>query len=91
MTRDPLLDLAVRILRNHAGGIADEACWKLECQLAALRLGQQARRQSTADCVQLEFRDRALGAEQEPTIGRPRIINAVAIGNQAGTMTAHVE
>src|SRR4051794_10338354 len=44
-----------------------------------------------ADRVQLQFRDRAFQPKQQPAVRRARIIDAVAVGDQAFAMPAHVE
>ena len=80
-----------RILGNDARGIADGAGGKLQRQLAAFRLGQQTCRQPTANGVQFKFGDRALEAQQEATVRCSWIIDAIAIGDQARAMTAHVK
>src|SRR5437762_12627341 len=50
-----------------------------QSQLAALRLGQEARRQPAADRMQLKLRDGALETQQKPAVRGSRIVDAVAV------------
>src|ERR1700694_2936750 len=88
---DAFLHLTIWVLGDDTGRIADEASRKLQCQLAAFRFGQQARRQPPANGVQFELRDRTFQAKQEAAVRCPRIVDAVAIGDQTAAMTAYVE
>src|SRR5262249_21275487 len=73
---DAFLHLAIWVLGDDTGRITDEASRKLQCQLAAFRFGQQARRQPPANGVQFEFRDRTFQAKQEAAVRCPRVVDA---------------
>src|SRR5438105_3856060 len=88
---DAGLDLQVRSLRHDARGIPDEPDRQRQSQLAALRLGQEARRQPAADRMQLKLRDGALETQQKPAVRGSRIVDAVAVGDQALPMPTNIE
>jgi len=82
---------AVRVLGHRAVGTARKPRRQCQRQVAALGLAQQASRQAPAQRVQFHFRDRALQAQEKAAVRRARIVDAVAIADEALPIAAQVE
>ena len=88
---DPALDLEVGVLDDPLQGIADQADGQGQGQLAASCLVEEPGGQATADRVQLQFRDLALEAQEQAAVDRGRVVDPVAIGDEAVAVAADVE
>ena len=88
---DPVLHLLVRVLDDHARGVAYQPGRQLQRQLAPASLVEQARGEAAADRVQLQFGDRALEPKQEPPVGQARVVDRVAVSDQTAAVAADVE
>ena len=85
------MHLAVRVLDHHTAGLADEADRQDQRQLSACGLVQETSREAGADRVQLDFGEGALEPEQQAPIGGARIIDSVAVGDEAVPVAAQIE
>ena len=79
------------MLEHPTQGVAHQSDRQGQGQLAALGLVEQSGGQAGAQGVQLQFGDQALEAEDQPTIGRGRVVNAVLVADQAAAKAAQVE
>ena len=86
-----VLHLPVRVFDHAAEGIAYQPHRERQRQLAPLRLVEEARRQTGADGMQLQFGELSLQAQEQAAIGRTGIVDAIAIGDQAAPIAAHIE
>ena len=77
-----MLGLLVRIQDDLPRRAADIPDRQRDRQLAALGLGQLARQHPLPDQVQLCLAHRPLQPQQQPVVVKPRIIDAVRVGQQ---------
>src|SRR3984885_4190067 len=87
----PLVNRHIGILDDHAGRLAHEADRQGESELAALGLGKKTGSQATSDCVQFKLRYCSLQSQKQPAVGAGRIIDAVAIGNEATAQATNIQ
>jgi hypothetical protein len=87
---NPGLPLQIRGFVHPAQRIAFEACRERQRQVAAGRLVEEPRSHPGADGVELPFGQGALQPEEEPAIGRGRIIQAIDVGNQTAFIATEV-
>lgn len=73
----------VRILGHRALGTARKSRRQCQRQVAALGLAQQAGGQAAAQRVQLDLGDGPLQAKQQAPVGRTRIVDALAVADEA--------
>ena len=88
---DPLLHLAVRVLRHHTMRAAYQARRQEHRQLAAFGLAQQAGGQAAAQRVQLDLGDRSFQAQEKAAVGRVRVVHAVAVADEALPIATQVQ
>jgi len=62
--------------------VIHQSDWEADAQLAAGGLGEQPALQPGADEVQLRLGHRALQAEQQAVVDRPRVIQTVLVADQ---------
>jgi hypothetical protein len=85
---DPLLDLAVGVLHHHPMGVTCQTCRQEHRQFAPFGFVQQASRQAAAQSVQLDFGNGSLQAQKKAAISRARVVDPIAVANQALPITA---
>ena len=88
---DPALDLDVGVLDDPVQGVSDQADGQGQGQFAAAGLVEEAGGESASDRMQFQFRDLALQPEEEAPVDRGRVVDPVAIGDEAIAEAADVE
>jgi hypothetical protein len=85
------LDFEIGLFHNSAIVPANEPNWQLQGQVTPLCFVQKTCRHPCPNGVQLQFRELAFQSQQKATVGRTRIVNTVAICNQAPFVATDVE
>ena len=79
------------MLDDPLQGIADQADGQGQRQFAAAGLVEEPGGQTAPDRVQFQFRDPALQAQEQAAVDRGRVVDPVAIGDEAVVIVADVE
>ena len=85
------LHFQMRIFLSLALRIAFEARGQRQGQVAPGGFVEESRGHAGANRMQLPFRQRPLQAEEEPTVGRGGIIQAIDIRNQAALGATEIQ
>ena len=87
----PVLDFPVWVLGHPAQSIPHQSNRERQRQLTPLGFVEQAGRQSGTEGVQLILRQLPLQPQEQPTVGRSRVVDPIVVGNQAVLIAAEVE
>ena len=87
---DAIPHFGAGMLRDHAVG-SYQSGRQRESEFTSLRLAQDTGRQPSTNRMQFQLRDLSFQSQQQSSVDRRRIVNAVAVGDQAIVMTAEVE
>ena len=88
---DPALDLDVGVLEDPLQGITNQADGQGQGQLPAPGLVEESGGQPASDRMQLQFRDLAFQAQEQAPVDRGRVVDAIAIADEAAAVTADIE
>jgi hypothetical protein len=88
---DPALDLDVGVLEDSLQRVSDQADGQGQGQLATAGLVEEAGGEAASDRMQFQFRDLAFEAQEQASVDRGRIVDPVAIGDEAVAVAADVE
>src|SRR4029450_13695714 len=88
---DGLLHLLALAQHHLSGAVQDVTAWKMETQLATLRLGATTLQHASLQDVQLGFAHGTLQAQQEPVIEVVRAVITVSVPDERVGQRADLE
>jgi hypothetical protein len=88
---DSLTNVLVRVLDHAPGQVAHQADRQAHGQLTAAGLVDRAGMKPRLDRVKSQFRDQALQSQDQPAVGRGRVVDRLLIPDEATAVTAQIK